>query len=190
VPRGGRHVGFSAGAPLKAYPHPLRSRVTMTPDAEIWSIAIAAALGVILTWVAYSDFRARRIPNASILAILGLFVFWTIVHHFTGLGGTLLCAALVLLITFGLSIAKIFGAGDAKLLTVLALFMGPNHLLGFLAVTALAGGGLAIMALAVNPWRMRSSGSPSSLVARGVPYGVAIAIGGAVTMVTSLLNVI
>ncbi len=91
----------------------------------------------------------------------------------------------MLVVSFGLSVAKIFGAGDAKFVSALTLFMGSDHLLSFVLVTALAGGVLAIVGLLSNPRRVReamSAGGGGGIATKGVPYGVAIAIGAAVTI--------
>ncbi|WP_308494330.1 A24 family peptidase [Microvirga aerophila] len=75
------------------------------------------------------------------------------------------------------------GGGDAKLASVIALWIGADHALDFLVYTALFGGALTLIIL-----QFRSIGLPpqylrSSWIARlhstnsGVPYGVAIAAG-------------
>lgn len=73
------------------------------------------------------------------------------------------------------------GGGDVKLLSALALWAGPAHLAGFLLITALAGGVLALAALvyarlvAVVPALAIGSRVTTQMT---LPYGVAIACGG------------
>ena len=159
-------------------------------NLDLPSLLVAAALGVILVWAAYSDYRNRRIPNLAVLIALVLFGPWTYFHHFQGLVPALLTGAGMLVATFVLYNLKIFGAGDAKLISVLALFTGLDHLMAFLVTTALAGGVLAVVGLLLNPRRALSARSGGGIASRGVPYGVAIAIGGAVTIGAGVTHIL
>lgn len=76
------------------------------------------------------------------------------------------------------------GGGDAKLFAVAGLWLGWPALPEFLAVTALAGGGLAVLLLNARSSfvRIHLTGAPDWLArlttpGADVPYGVAIAIG-------------
>ena len=76
------------------------------------------------------------------------------------------------------------GGGDAKLLAAAALWLGWPATVDFLAVTALVGGGLAVLLLNARSSVVRAhlAGAPvwlERLTTPGadVPYGVAIAIG-------------
>ena len=80
--------------------------------------------------------------------------------------------------------AQLVGAGDSKLVTVVALFVGLERLPQFAFATAIVGGALAVVSLAANPRRalvmfqMRGRGD----FERNVPYGVAIAVAGIFTV--------
>jgi prepilin peptidase CpaA len=93
-------------------------------------------------------------------------------------------AAIAFAATFALYAFKVIGAGDSKLFAAAALFFGLGYLPLFALATVLAGGGVAVISLATRPNRamvmltMRGKGDWG----RGVPYGVAIAIGAAVVM--------
>lgn len=76
------------------------------------------------------------------------------------------------------------GGGDAKLAAATALWFGFDHLMIYLAYAAVAGGVLTLLILWFRRWPL-----PRSLLAQewaerlhdsksGVPYGVALAIGG------------
>lgn len=87
------------------------------------------------------------------------------------------------------------GGGDAKLFAAAGLWMGLGALLPYLLVTALAGGALAVMLLALRsvwlrPLAARGPGWISRLATPGenVPYGIAIAFGALSAFPESLLS--
>lgn len=87
------------------------------------------------------------------------------------------------------------GGGDAKLFAAASLWMGLSALLPYLLVTALAGGALAVVLLALRsvwlrPIAARAPGWFARLATPGenVPYGVAIAFGALAAFPQSLLT--
>jgi prepilin peptidase CpaA len=154
------------------------------PLPEIARYVIAAILTGLLAWAAISDVIARRIPNALVLAILGLFVFWAGFQGGAGLGSQLAAAGIAFVVGYGLYAFNIMGAGDAKLFAATALFMGLDHLMAFALATVWTGGLMAIVSLASRPRRalvmlnLRGKGD----FGRGIPYGVAIGVGGIVVL--------
>ena len=150
------------------------------------AIVLAVAVTLILVWAGVSDVRKRIIPNVAVLALLGLFLPWAAVV--LGFGPALLsalaAAGIAFAVTFALYAFKTIGAGDSKLFAAAALFCGLGYLPLFALATVLAGGVLAAISLASRPRRamvMLSMGGKGDW-GRGVPYGVAIAIGAAVVM--------
>ena len=141
-----------------------------------WFIVIL--LMAILAVASVSDIRDRRIPNWTVLAIAILFVPWA----FLGLEHSVLSALgaslIAFLISFPLYFFRVVGAGDSKLITAVALFVGPSKLSEFFVFVALAGGVIAAGSLLSRPTRalvmfqLRGKGD----FGRGIPYGVAIAI--------------
>lgn len=156
----------------------------MPPLADVPRWAVVALFLAIVAAAAASDVRSRRIPNWSVLALAALFVSWLFVGPSVSLLSSIEAAGLVFLVTAVLYYFNVFGAGNSKLMTAVALFAGLGHLLQFVFLTALAGGALALVSLAARPTRTlvmlqaRSKDSGS----RGIPYGVAIALGGALTI--------
>jgi prepilin peptidase CpaA len=150
--------------------------------------AIAVALTLVLVWAAVSDVRVRKIPNRAVLAVLGLFVVWSAFAHGAGLVSGLEAGAISFAVGYGLYAFGIMGAGDAKLFAAVSLFTGLPLLPLFAVATALAGGVVALASVASRPQRamamltMRGKGE----FGRGVPYGVAISIGGAIAVWTGL----
>jgi prepilin peptidase CpaA len=150
-----------------------------------------AAFVLILMAAAASDVMYYRIPNVLVLALAGAFVVWAIFAHVAWLGhlsAALLClAGGVVFYVLGQ-----MGAGDVKLLTAVALWVGLSGLLALLVFVSL--GGLIVLPLlllarvlvvraqTMNLWRAEWPIPRVLAKKQGVPYGVAIALGGIVTM--------
>ncbi|SAI74706.1 Flp pilus assembly protein%2C protease CpaA [Bordetella ansorpii] len=157
-----------------------------------------------LAWVAVSDLLYRRISNRLVLTLLVAWVGyagWTLMQ---GAGNDarnwlltgVLAAAGILVAGYFLFTMRWMGAGDAKLMAVLALWLGDQTFV-FLIVTSLAGGALALMLpllrmvertlgfglLQINTWLSAMVFPvPHALQeqpVQGIPYGLAIACGGA-----------
>jgi prepilin peptidase CpaA len=160
-------------------------------------MAIALTIGLLLA-AAWRDVVARIIPDPLVLllALLGL-------AGRLALGwGAALEATLAALLLFGILLACAMrgwlGGGDVKLAGALTLGLSPEATWDFVTATALAGGLLGLVylnghrlaprlasagaarplarILAVEAWRLRRGGP--------LPYGVAIAAGGLLTLLT------
>lgn len=148
----------------------------------IWLLFVLNGLAI-----AISDFLTFRIPNMAIIAFLGLFgvaAGWAAVNHVpvpwldhVAAGALSLAAGLLL---YGY---HQMGAGDAKLLAVMALWAGLSRLLPLLfawAVSALVILALILLArrfVAARPiWE--NSKLPRVLRRReSIPYGLGIVLG-------------
>jgi prepilin peptidase CpaA len=154
------------------------------PRLDALHLVLALSLTGLLAWAAVSDVRSRRIPNVAVLAIVGLFGLWVLAGKGAGLGSAVGAAAIAFAIGYVLYLFKVMGAGDVKLFAAVALFTGMGYLLLFALATSLAGGGVAVGSVVARPRRgavmlaLRGKGD----FGRGVPYGVAIAIGGALVI--------
>jgi prepilin peptidase CpaA len=154
------------------------------PTAEIGRLVVAVALSGVLIWASVSDVRDRKIPNASVAAVLALFAVSAVLSGGAGLTSALGAGAIAFAVGFGLFWFDIVGAGDAKLFAAAALFAGLGNLMIFALATALAGGLIAVGSVLTRPRRalvmlqLRGKGD----FGRGIPYGVAIAIGAAVVV--------
>ena len=159
---------------------------------------VVVAIGI-LAIIAYGDVRTRRIPNVltGVIAMLGL-IRMLLVHDPVAAGHTLAASAAVITAAFLLFWRGAIGGGDAKLVAAMALLIGYQNLLSFLFLMSLCGGALAIAILArdkLRPrfWRLsRPARMPSATEATGciaaaarstVPYGVAIAAAGVITLI-------
>lgn len=173
------------------------------------SLPISLILLPALSWVVLSDLLYRRIGNRLVLALL---VAWMGVAIWMALSGKpgwqsdivtgVLVGCAVLVIGYLLFVMRWMGAGDAKLMAVLCLWLGHDAYV-FLMATSLAGGVLAlglpllrhvekVMALFV----LRLAGwfphlglaMPVALsdeamhMRQGIPYGLAIAAGAGIVL--------
>ena len=153
-------------------------------DAVRWGIVLLTC--IVLMVAGINDVRYRRIPNFAVLAVIVLFGTWYLVEPSVSLMSSSIAALVVFLISFTLYGFKIVGAGDSKLATAVALFAGLHSLPQFILYMTLAGGVLALCMLLAHPARVlvflhtRARGHAY----RGVPYGVAIAVAGAMLLLT------
>ncbi len=149
---------------------------------DILSLAIAAIFAAILITASVYDIRYRRIPNWTVIALAVLFVPATLMGHTLSTWPWSLAAFGIALAGSGvLYLIGGVGAGDSKLFSVTALFAGLAHLFMLSIATVLAGGLLAIGLLILRPksaFRSLTARGRAEGGSRGVPYGVAIALGG------------
>ncbi|MBB3460963.1 prepilin peptidase [Rhizobium sp. BK377] len=162
---------------------------------------IAAAVFVILPLclaiAAFSDLFTMTIPNRVSLILIASFA---VIAPLSGLswdviGMHLAGAAIVFCVCFALFAVNVMGGGDAKLLSATALWFGfDQSLLFFVADVGLIGGVLTLLILMVRSQSnaILAIGLPipnSLLLAKKIPYGIAIAIGGFLAFPSSPLFV-
>ena len=134
-------------------------------------VAEAAACGLFAASIA-TDVRRRRVPNEVPLMLLAFFAIYAATGA-TGPAGSLwqhfAVATLILAAGFALYLTGRFGAGDAKLLAVAGLWIGPTLAWLGLFLCSLAAFAFALCMVALLPFertrRMRSE----------LPFAVAIA---------------
>jgi len=156
--------------------------VTLSATAML---QIFSAIGSSLTLLAlaWHDLRQRRLPNALVLTVA---VFYLLAALLTPkiLLAHLAVGLLGLLIGMLLTAARVMGGGDAKLLAAILCWAGPSEWWVALVVTTQIGLLVALLGLAArwglryHPARWLSTPLRLFTVARGVPYGVALAAGG------------
>lgn len=167
---------------------------------------LAALLGV----ACWTDLRTRRIPNGLVVsgaaAALGLQAMLPAgqglfaVHGAGAIGVPAALAALALLGLAGVLLwrARLFGAGDAKLLAAVGPYVGPDSALPLLLATFACGGVLALLALVLRNARRLHTPLQATPAALGnglpnrprtrLPYALAIAAGTATHIGWSLLR--
>jgi prepilin peptidase CpaA len=132
------------------------------------------------------DLLTMTIPNRVSIVLIAAFAvaaammgigWWALASH-VGAG------LLMLAVGIGMFALGWLGGGDAKLLAATALWLGFDHLLPYLLLTAIAGGALALailfyrrmappLWLARQSWAMNLHGAKA-----GIPYGLALAAAG------------
>lgn len=144
------------------------------------------AFPIAMAFAAANDLFTMKIPNAISLALIAAFAASALyigmpmqdaLNH-AGIG------AAVLVVTFILFSMRMLGGGDAKLMAAGALWMGPEHILFYIAYVTIFGGMLSVAILLYRkfvpagqlplpPWaqRLHTQGT-------GIPYGIAIAAAG------------
>jgi prepilin peptidase CpaA len=140
-----------------------------------------------MLFAAISDTLSMTIANRVSLVLAGAFL---VVAPFTGMamsdiGLHLAAGATVLAVTFGLFALGGMGGGDAKLLAATSIWMGFNFcLLEYLVVSAFLGGLLTMAILAYRKSALADFTRHNPVLhhfandAVGVPYGIALGLGG------------
>jgi len=143
-----------------------------------------------MVFAALSDMLSMTIANRVSLLLVAVFA---VVAPLTGMdwaayGWHFAAGALVLAVTFGMFALGGMGGGDAKLMSATAVWMGFNlHLVEYLVTTAFFGGLLTIGILAYRRSPLAVYTGHNVFLRHfadakgGVPYGIALGIGGLVT---------
>jgi prepilin peptidase CpaA len=164
----------------------------------VGSAVVLAGIGI-LAIIAWGDARTRRIPNWLSIAVASLGLMRILMAGDPAAAGyTVAAATATFVATFLLFWRGAIGGGDAKLIPAVVLLIGYRELLGFLFLMSLFGGVLAAATLirsklparlSLIGWReptpLRDSNA-ASVPARQiltVPYGVAVAAAGAMTLI-------
>jgi prepilin peptidase CpaA len=141
-------------------------------DPVLW---IYIALVSVLLGCAYSDIRARIIPNLLCALVVILGIAEAFVVERPDLLRSVLVALVVFVAMMPFQQKKVLGGGDVKLIAALSVWLAPLEVGRFFLFILLGGGVLGLFYLAKN-WiigLIRREPSPSS----SVPYGVAIVCG-------------
>jgi prepilin peptidase CpaA len=161
---------------------------------HLLSLAVRLAVLCALLWLAVFDLRTRRLPTRAVLTIGALFFLDALIlrmsigevalHLLLAFGVFLVCAALFA--------SNMLGGGDAKLASIILLWAGPGLSLPALTLISVIGTLVSLISVAtrhMNPDQrspvLRALAMFSA--ARGVPYGVALAIGGGSVIVLPAL---
>lgn len=139
----------------------------------------------LLIYAAGTDIASLTIPNWVSLAMAGAYpVFAFAMGVDAGaIGLNFLFGLAVLAVGFLLFQVNVIGGGDAKLLAAAAVWTGLAAFTPFIFWTAFAGGIFALALLLCRKYAPMFAGAPPFVYRlltpkTGVPYGVAIMIGG------------
>lgn len=156
----------------------------------------ALILGVfpgLVVLAATMDMFTMTIPNKLCLALVAAF-FVAVPFADMSLatvGWHVVTAAIALAVTFALFAGGVFGGGDAKFTTAVALWLGPSLAADFAILAALFGGALTVLILVLraspsysaiinSPWAVRLM-SPDV----GIPYGIGLSAAAMVVFTQS-----
>ncbi|MDE2289915.1 MAG: prepilin peptidase [Burkholderiales bacterium] len=158
----------------------------------LYLVRLVACLALIA--LALSDLRARRLPNGAVLAVAGLYVAFALLSHGvrTELPRHLAVGAFVLALCALFFRFGWLGGGDAKFAAAIFLWAGPLLAVPVLLIVSLSGLVLGLALLAIRACYGASEARLPSLLlplapTRGVPYGVALALGGVAAVWLPLL---
>lgn len=151
-----------------------------------------------MVFAALSDMLSMTIANRISLLLV---VVFAVVAPLTGMswiayGWHFAAGVLVLAVTFGLFALGVMGGGDAKLLSATAVWMGFGlPLLNYVTISTLLGGVLTVAILAYRRSPLAVYTGHNMFLRHfanakgGVPYGIALGIGGLITYPGSPLMV-
>ena len=147
---------------------------------------------------AYGDIKSLRIPNPLALAVALLGCFRLIViGDLSAALCTMGASVMVFIVTFLLFSRGFLGGGDAKLLSATVLLVGYQDLLSFIFVMSICGVLVSLAILLIHRTLPLWLGPRLAVLLPlepgaqpAVPYGIAIASGGIVTLLfqSSLLG--
>jgi prepilin peptidase CpaA len=137
---------------------------------------------VVLSW---TDLRQRRLPNALVCLVIGLYSLDAAVQHapWTDVAKHILVGVVAFAAAAMMFRAGWMGGGDVKLAGAVFLWAGPGASWIVFCIVSFAGLILALVMLALprvtSIARRSKRGSLQAFeLARGVPYGVALCCGG------------
>ncbi|GLU33174.1 prepilin peptidase [Trinickia caryophylli] len=150
--------------------------------------ATRIAACTVLAVLALYDLRARRLPNAAVVVFALLYFVdaafagsarAALIAHFATGVAALATAALLFRLGW-------LGGGDVKLAAAVFLWSGPAQAARVLFVISVSGSMIGLLVLAAGRLSRRSPRAQRRLAwlapERGVPYGIALALGGALAL--------
>jgi prepilin peptidase CpaA len=156
----------------------------------IFVIALILQIGLLLT-AAWYDVASRLIPDQIGLGLAAIGIIIRLLAGPLALAESLAVTTILFFILLLLHKHRVLGGGDVKLLVALAIGLAPMHVVHLFTVTALAGGVLCTIHLALRNLPRPHRVATKSILRRvyiaerwrilrrwPLPYGVAIACGG------------
>jgi prepilin peptidase CpaA len=172
----------------------LSRQLAPAPEGRSPAVFGAAMLGTIalfvfpllMAYAASSDLLTMRIANWLVISLVAAYFVLAALAQVpvTEIGVNLAGGVIVLVVAFAFFAFGWIGGGDAKLVSVTALWVGFNLLLPYLIYAALLGGGLTLLILAIRRYPLPGGLQRHKWIDRlhdnksGVPYGIALAAAG------------
>jgi prepilin peptidase CpaA len=162
--------------------------------------ALLSIFPIAVVYAAFSDVFTMKIPNMiSIILFAAFFLLAPFVLGINAILWHVLTFAAVLALTFGLFAKGYLGGGDAKLMAVIALWVGLEAIGPYLFYAAMFGGAMALLFIGFRKINLPASWQAQPWLARlhtkghGIPFGLplgaaALAIYPTTPWVTSLIG--
>ncbi|MGN7979622.1 A24 family peptidase [Burkholderia sp. 22313] len=152
---------------------------------------VQAAATLVLVSLATQDWRARRLSNRAVLAFAMLYLVAAALARdgLAQLAGHVATGAAMLLLFGALRHAGWIGGGDVKLAAAVFLWAGPALALPVLTIVGASGAACGLAALAAVARQRRTTPTPA-IATHGVPYGIALALGGALAVWAPVLHAV
>jgi prepilin peptidase CpaA len=154
------------------------------------SLAIRIVVLGILLWLAVADVRTRRLPTRPVLFVALLFFADAGVNRMSlhVVAAHVASAAAVFVICAVLFFSKMLGGGDAKLAAAIFLWVGFGLSVEALSLISVIGMVVALVSVATRRLHANERSGFLRVLAMfsgacGVPYGVALALGGGTIIV-------
>ncbi|KVD79251.1 peptidase A24 [Burkholderia sp. ABCPW 14] len=150
---------------------------------------VPATASLLLALLAVEDMRSRRLSNGAVFAVALLyFADAALARDSLETAASHVAIAAAMLMLFGVfRHLGWIGGGDVKLAAAVFLWAGPARVFPVLLIVGMGGILLGFATVAAVAWRRWATSSPY-VPARGVPYGVALALGGAFAIWAPLAN--
>ncbi|WP_323038024.1 A24 family peptidase [Pararhodobacter sp.] len=148
--------------------------LTQSAHAALWLLIFATPIAL---YVAWSDLRAMRIPNKSVLALLIVYaIVGVLTLPISVWAWSWLHFVVVLVVGFALSLTGGFGAGDAKFAAAMAPFIALGDLRLFLVLfsAVVLAAFVAHRILRAIPAIRRATPDWASWERREFPFGLAL----------------
>lgn len=147
------------------------------------SLVAASSASAVLFLLAWHDLRRRQLPN-KLVAIAGVCYFLFALERPADIALHVVVGLAFVMLGLLLTARGVMGGGDAKLIGVVMCWAGPEQCLSALVIITQAGLALALLGLGARALLQRKPNCRARPIlrclttARGVPYGVALALGG------------
>ena len=153
---------------------------------DIATIIILTLFPLCMIFAGVSDMFTMTISNKISLGLIGSFFVVALIFgmSISTVGMHLLAGFVVLLFSFTFYAFGWIGGGDAKLYAATAIWMGWPNMFEYILLTSFLGGVLTFVLVSMRSWpiphflKKQSWFSRVHAVENGIPYGVALAVGG------------
>lgn len=151
---------------------------------SLMTVATLVVFPAFMAFAAASDLVSMRISNRVALGLIAAFAIFAFACQlpWPQIGWHVGTGMIVLLATFAMFAFGWIGGGDAKLAAATALWLGPELVMAYLLVAAIAGGALTIWIILWRDQPLPAFASGWDWVERlhaprnGIPYGIALAL--------------